>query len=159
MLSLLAAVLVAGCATANGPSYVSVAQKGPKAGYARVVVYPGSSTSGWPIKLDGQPIGDVTQGGFMYRDIPAGAHQISGEMWSYPGITRRDFHAAPRRTYYFMVRTSDRAKAVMTGVVVGGLVGGAIASAVTSDGGGPVDIIPVDESTGRREVAQLKLAE
>src|SRR5262249_53831911 len=159
VLSLLASATVAGCVTASGPSYTTIAQHGLRAGQSRVVVYAAPGTGGWPIKLDGQAMGDLAQDGFIYRVVPAGTHQLTGEMFGYPGVTRRDFAVASGRTSYFMVRMSDRAKGVAVGMAVGGLVGGVIASAATSGGGGPVDIIAVDEASGRRAVAEMKVAQ
>src|SRR5437879_6579796 len=95
---------VFGCATNNGPNFVSVMQAAgaPKPGQARVVLYTGSMTGGWPIKLDGELIGETRSNSFMYRDVPAGPHQLSCEVLLYPGISRGDFNAVPGRTHYFL---------------------------------------------------------
>lgn len=152
---LLTAGSVFGCVTASGPNYsIATQQAGPpKAGLARVVVFAGSSDGGWPVKLDGEDLGTVAPGSFLYRDRPAGPHRLTSGMWTYPGESKREFTAAAGRTYYFTVRMRDSAKVA---VIAGGFLGSAM-EAAASGGGGPVDIIAVEETAARPVVAGLAM--
>src|SRR5712691_4326705 len=98
----LAAVLL-GCVTQSGPPLSSPATLGaaPK-GMARVVVVrPEKGYFGidhaFPVKLDGEPLGELMTGTFAYLDRPAGPHQLSSELWGSPGVTRHDFTAVSGR--------------------------------------------------------------
>src|SRR5438270_13291140 len=93
----MAAVLLCSCATARtGPDFAATSQSvgPPKAGNARIVLmrekaYAGVIDSGWTITLDGEPIGELKTGTFLYRDRPAGPHQLLVDQ--FPGVTRHDF--------------------------------------------------------------------
>ncbi len=144
--------------TASGPTYQSVARKELEPGRTRIVVYTPES-AGAVIKVDGQPIGTIARRSFIFRDVPAGLRQLTGERAGFPGITRREFVAAPGRTYYFMIATSQRGAALQNAAALTGLVGYAVVAAATTDGGGPVDIFPVDEVTARQAIAGFKMAD
>jgi hypothetical protein len=158
VLSVFVAAMVTGCVTASGPTYLSVAHKGLEPGRARVVAYSDESAGG-EIKIDGLSFGTIANRSFIFRDVPAGLHQITGEQAGYPGVTRRELSAAPGHTYYFAIRMSQRAKTLSTAVTFAGLAGYAVAAAATSDDGGPVDIIPVDEATARQAISEFKMAD
>src|SRR5260221_34858 len=92
----LAAVLL-GCVTQSGPPLSSLATLGgPPRGMARIVAvrrekgYFGIDYA-FPVKLDGEPLGELATGTFAYLDRPAGPHQLSSELWRSPAVTRRDF--------------------------------------------------------------------
>jgi hypothetical protein len=165
-LLIIAAAAVSGCAaTRTGAEFASIGQS-PKAGTARVVVlqeraYSGVFDRGLPVALDGEIMGELKTGTFVYRDRPAGRHQLSVDLWDTPGTTRYDFVAAPGRTYYFSTRASDRSKAMFAGAAFGGLAGLAITAAATSNAQnpGPIDFVPVDEATARQMLAELRLAQ
>src|ERR1700743_302938 len=127
-----AAMLLSGCMSDQvGTDYASVAQKigPPRAGQSRIVVLQekrqGLSMAycACDMKLDGEPIGKVIAGTYVYADRPAGRHQFVISESLFPGETRKDFDTDAGRTYYFLVRSSERHDAVTGGAVVGGLVG------------------------------------
>ncbi len=86
----LAAVL-ASCAAQSGPPLASLATVGgPPKGMARIVVVRQDQTSfvmrngAFPVKLDGEPLGELAIGTFAYLDRPAGSHQLFAEIWVIP---------------------------------------------------------------------------
>src|SRR5712691_8344669 len=115
----LAAVLL-GCATQSGPPLSSLATLGgPPKGMARIVVVRREKGFfGWqrdaavPVKLDGEPLGELMTSTFAYLDRPAGPHQLSTELWGWPGVTRHDFTALPGRTYFFRASVNEKFKDV-----------------------------------------------
>jgi hypothetical protein len=161
---LLVAVCLSACGTPNGPTLEAVTQRAgpPKTGHARVVVYREPlfapvGDRGYPIKLDGQPMGDLWAGSFVSLDRPAGPHQLSLDLWDMPGVSRQHFDAVAGRTHYFVVRMSDRGKAITAGTIFGGLAGYALTAAVTSgDDKGTMDFISVDEATAQKAVSELR---
>jgi len=165
---LLVAAVVTGCAAErSGADFVSMAQQvgPPKAGQARIVVfrekaYAGLIDQGWDVKLDGGPLSDLKTGTYVYADRPAGRHQLSATMDVFPGVSQREITAAPGRTYFFLARLSDRAKALNAMSAAGGLAGLVVAAAVTSnnENPGPLDFFPMDEATARTAMADLRVA-
>src|SRR5262249_5559500 len=78
----------------------------PPAGKARIVVFRPDSFGGsigrsWPVKLDGQALGDVKAGSFVYADGAPGRHVLSLEMFDFPGVSRQGISVAAGSTYYF----------------------------------------------------------
>ncbi|MGA2128853.1 MAG: DUF2846 domain-containing protein, partial [Xanthobacteraceae bacterium] len=139
----------------------------PKAGHARVIVirdkaFPGIFDSGWEVRLDGAPFGDLKTGTFVYRDGRAGPHQLSFER---PGdlsrASRQDFAAAPGRTYFFRLDINEKGRTVSAMSSQAGLVGLFVSSAVSSAVGerGLFDFTPLDEATARQAIAELRLAD
>jgi hypothetical protein len=167
-MELLAAIIVAGllvgCATTpSGPPIASLATIGaPPAGKARIVVMrPENGFAGWgdralPIKIDGEPMGELITGAYATVDRPPGRHQISGEFWDHPGVSRADFNAASGRTYYFAVQVKQKVNDVQMAGVVAGLAGYALAAAVTNDDTGPFELTPMSEAEAKRMIAQLR---
>jgi hypothetical protein len=164
------AVLLSGCVSDGvGMDYAAIAQKlgSPKAGQSRIVVLQekrkGLSMAfcACDMKLDGSAIGKVIAGTYVYADRPAGPHQFLVSESLFPGETKHDFTTQPGRTYFFLVKSSQRHDAVTGFAVVGGLAGAVVGSAVTSGDGnpGPADILPLDESAARTTLAELKLAD
>ena len=125
------AVTIAGCVTTRaGVDFASLSQKsGPtKPGQARIVVfreqaYGGLFDQGWDVKLDGQPMGDMKTGTYVYADRPAGRHQLSSEMVGFPGVTQRDITVTAGRTHFFVAKSSERAKTFHVTSAAGGLTG------------------------------------
>lgn len=165
-LSIVSAALF-GCVTAReGADFASLSRTagGPKAGQGRIVVfreagYGGLFDFGYAITLDGEPMGELKTGAFLYTDRPAGPHQLSVDESGFPGITRKDISVASGRTYFFLVRPSDRSRALQAGQVAGGLVGLAVTAVATSqvDNPGPVDFVALDDAAGRQAIADLRL--
>jgi Protein of unknown function (DUF2846) len=159
-------VLISGCVTTrSGTSFGSLSQKvGP--GQARIVVfreqaYGGLFDQGWDVKLDGQPMGDLKTGTYVYADRPAGRHQLSSEMVGFPGVTQRDIVVTAGRTHFFLAKPSDRAKTLQVTSAAGGLTGLVVGAAITSGDSnpGPLDFIPLEEGAARQAIAELRLAE
>jgi hypothetical protein len=170
MVSLAAATMLSGCMSDQvGMDYAAVAQKvgPPRAGQARVVVFQekrqglSMALCACDMKLDGEPIGKVIVGTYVYADRPAGRHQLIASESLFPGDTKRDFATESGRTYYFLIRSSQRHDAVTGGALAGGLIGMAAASVVTSggDNAGPAELFPLDEPTARTTLAELQLAQ
>jgi len=152
-----------------GTEYAAVVQKigPPRPGTSRVVVLQekskdfGMTVCVCQMKLDGEPIGKVSVGSYAYADRPAGRHQLVATETMFPGETRRDFTTDSGRTYYFLVRTSQRHDTVTGGAIFGGIVGAVATSVVTSgnENTGPADLFPLDEATAKTTLAELRLAQ
>lgn len=167
---LAAAGLLSGCVTDQaGTNYAAVVQKigQPKPGHSRVVVLQekrkglSMSICACDTKLDGEPIGKVTYGTYAYADRPAGRHQLTATETLFPGETRHDFTTESGRTYYFLLRSSERHDAVTGGAIIGGIVGVVATSVVTSgsQNTGPADVYALDEATAKTTLAELQLAQ
>jgi hypothetical protein len=164
------ALLLSGCMTAKvGSDYAAVSQKvgPPKPGQSRVVVLQkkrdGLSLAlcACDVKVDGSPMGKVMVGTYAYADLPAGPHQLVATEALFPGESKRDFTAAPGRSYFFLVRSSPRRDA-MTGMsILGGLPGVAVGLVATSGdtNSGPGEFIRLDEPAARTLLAELQLAD
>jgi hypothetical protein len=163
-----AAALLFGCAgTREGLDFAAVSQMngGPKKGQGRIVVLretqvTGSMDGGYPVSLDGQPMGDLRTGTFLVRDTPAGRHELTVSQWSFPGVTKQEVSIASGRTYFYAANMSERGKALMVGSMAG-IAGLAVTAVATSgnDNAGPVDFVLLDEAAGRQMISQLRLAE
>ena len=167
---LTATMLLLGCASDGvGTDYAAIAQKvgPPRAGQSRIVVLQekrkGLSVAlcACDMQLDGNPIGKVLVGTYVYADRPAGRHQLVASETLFPGETKRDFATVSGRTYYFLVRSSERHDTLMGGAIVGGLAGVLVTSVATSgnDNPGPAELVPLDEPTARTALAELQLAQ
>jgi len=136
--ALLAGVLmVSGCVSNGiGTDYAAISQKvgSPRPGHSRVVVLQekrkglSMALCACEMKLDGEPIGKVTVGTYVFVDRSAGLHQLVASELMFPGDTTHNFATEPGRTYFFLLRSSERHDSVTGGSMVGGLVGGLIAS-------------------------------
>lgn len=115
---------------------------------------------GWDVKLDGVELGDLKTGTYAYADRPAGHHQLSSEVSMLPGVTQLDITIAPGHIYFFVAKPSDRAKAV-SAMSAFGVSGRVIGTAVTSGAHnpGPLDFLPLDETTARAAIADLRMVE
>ena len=127
--ALLAAVLLSGCMTDRaGTEYAAIAQKvgPPKPGHSRIVVLQekrkglSMALCACDMKLDGEPLGKVLVGTYAYADRPAGPHQLAATEILFPGETRHDFTTVPGRTYYFLIKSSERHDAVTGGAMFAG---------------------------------------
>ena len=161
------AISLSGCAGVTGPDYAGLVQKvgPPKPGQSRIVVLQenasGLADSACDIQIDGGAASRLKPGTYVYADRPAGKHQLLATQTLFPGDSKRDIVTAPGRTYFFLARTSERAKALTGAAYVGGLAGVLVVSAVTSgsESLGPVDLFPLDDAAARSTLAGLQLAE
>lgn len=164
---LLAAMLLSGCMTDRaGTEYAAVAQKvgPPRSGQSRVVVLQekrqglSMAICACDMKIDGEAMGKVTVGTYAFADRPAGRHQLVASELLFPGETKRDFNTESGRTYYFLIKSSERHDAVSGGALLGGIVGAVAASAVTAGGqnAGPAELLPLDEAAARTRLADLQ---
>jgi hypothetical protein len=162
------AMLLAGCASDRiGADYPAVAQRlgPPKPGQSRIVILSekriGIGAALADVTVDGSAIGTVKAGTYIYADRPAGRHQLVATQALFPGDTKSEISTQSGRTYFFVIRNSERASSVVGLTLVGGLAGALVASAATSGAKnpGPVDFIPLDEATARTTLAELQLAE
>ena len=167
---LTAIVLLSGCVSDRvGTDYAAVAQKvgPPKPGQSRIVVLQekrdGLSMAfcACDLKVDGSPIGKVIVGTYVYVDRPAGRHQLLASELLFPGDTKRDIVTESGRTYFFLVRASERHNAVTGVTMIGGLAGAVVASVATSgsDNPGPAVFFPLDDAGARTTLAELQLAD
>lgn len=162
------AALLSGCASdRTGTDYLAVAQKigPPRPGQSRIVVMSekamGLSAAVCDVAVDGSAVGKVKAGTYVYADRPAGRHQMVATQTLFPGDTKRDITTESGRTYFFMIKNSERANTVAGFALMGGIAGAVVASAATAgkDNPGPVDFIPLDEATAQTTLASLQLAE
>jgi hypothetical protein len=164
------ALLLSGCVSDGvGRDYAATVQKvgPPKPGQSRIVVLQekrkglSMALCACDMKLDGSPIGKVTVGTYVYADRPAGRHQLLASEVLFPGETKRDFTTESGRTYFFLVRSSERHDSVTGVTMVAGLAGALVASAATSGSAnpGPAELFPLDESTARTTLVELQLAQ
>ena len=164
-LALLAAATIAGCAAnTDGSKFHAEAHHAaaPKAGLARVYIYPANKPDNVPIVLDDQLIGEIIPGRYLSRDIPAGGHEFMSSNASYPGVTRFNFTVAAGKTYYFMVEPSEsfkhRAKVTQWVGVVGMLPAVTAASVEgfrVAGKEGPVNFVPVSEAAAAPALSDL----
>jgi hypothetical protein len=167
---LVAAVLLSGCVSDGvGTEYAAVVQKvgQPRAGQSRIVVFQekrqglSMALCACDMKLDGNPIGKVTTGTYVYADRPAGRHRLMASESLFPGDTIREFTTQPGRTYYFLIRSSERHNAVTTGGAVAGLTGILVVAVATSEkeNQGPAELLSLDESAAKTALTELELAQ
>jgi hypothetical protein len=162
------AFVISGCVTErDGTDFAALSQKigPPKSGQARVVVfrekgYGGLVDGGWDVKLDGEPLSDLKTGTYVYADRPVGRHELSSTMASFPGETHHEITVAAGRTYYFLVRPSDRAKTLGAMSAAGGMSGLIVGAVITSGNNnqGPLDFFPLPETDARTMMADIPLA-
>ena len=164
------AVALSGCVSDRaGFEYAAIVQKvgPPKSGQSRIVVLSekgsglGLDAALCDLKVDGGAVGQVKAGTYVYTDRPAGRHELVATQMLFPGDTKREITTVAGRTYFFLIRNSDRAKAITGVTLVGGLAGALVASAATagSENPGPVDLYPLEEAAAKTTLAGLQLAE
>lgn len=155
-----AATALSGCLTQSGPPLSALATAGgPPKGMARVVVMRqephsfGPRNRNFPVKLDGEPLGELSAGTFAYLDCPAGSHRLSADLWGWPGVTRRDFTAAPGRTYYFRASLHEKADDINAAAMISPIGSVIAASATYNDRQGPIDLTPMSEAEAKEAIA------
>jgi Protein of unknown function (DUF2846) len=148
-----AAASLAGCVTASGPTVASLASAGAApAGKARIVVMrPDDGFTGCavPVKIDGQPVGELRTGGYASVDRPVGRHRVSAEFWD---VSRQDLNATAGRTYYFAVKVKRKHMAA----VFSDLASYGTVAAATNDNTGPFELIPMSEAEAKQVIAQAQ---
>lgn len=156
-----------GCAGGgqSGPALESLtSMAAPRGGTARIVVmrpengFMGAGDRSFGIKLDEQPMGDLMTGSFVYRDTPAGHHQVAADLWDIPGVTRYDVNAVAGRTYYVLAKLNENVNAMYGAQIFGGLAGKFIVAGASGMGGdkGAIDLTPMSEGDAKRVIASLK---
>ena len=164
------ATMLCGCVSDGvGTDYAAIARKvgPPRPGQSRIVVLQekrdGLSMAfcACEVKVDGGSIGKVIAGTYAYADRPAGRHQLVASELLFPGDTNRDIVLESGRTYFFLIRASERHNAVTGVTLIGGLAGAVVASVATSgsDNPGPAVFFPLDEASARTTLAELRLAD
>jgi hypothetical protein len=158
------ATALAGCAIQGGPPLASLATvAGPPKGMARVVVVRQEKgykfTIGdrpFPVKLDGEPFGELATGTFAFLDCPEGAHQLSAEFWDSLGVTRRDFTAISGQIYYFRASLNEKVNDITAASMISPL--SSFISSVTTytDRQGPIDLTPITESEAKQAIAAIQ---
>jgi hypothetical protein len=135
----------------------------PPAGKARIVVFRPDSFGGsigrsWPVKLDGQALGDVKAGSFVYADGAPGRHMLSLEMFDFPGVSRHDISVARGNTYYFRVKLKDKSEKTLSAGASGGILGWAVGanSAGKAEPDGVFDFVAI--SDGKQAISDLRNA-
>jgi hypothetical protein len=162
------ALLVSGCVTDKvGTDDVATPERigPPPTGRSRIVVLAAQKKgllfqgTICDVKLDGGTVGALKIGTYIYADVPAGHHQLEAMQTLFPGETKTDITTQAGRAYFFLVQSSQRARAVSAGAVVGGIAGALVTSAATSgsENPGPVDFVPLDEAAARMALAELQL--
>lgn len=169
--ALAATVALASCAgpTRTGASFETLSKSvgAPKPGHGRIIVlrdkaFPGIFDVGWQVRLDGEPMGDLKTGTFVYRDRAGGPHQLTFERaGDFSRASHRSFSVAAGRTYYFRLEMNEKGKMVESTAVVAGLAGMFLASAASAakDDRGFFDFTPLDEPFAREAMAELRLAD
>lgn len=165
---LLGALLLCGCETTqrNGLDYAAMTQKvgPPKAGHARLVMLREKTfsivDSDFRFELDGTPVPGLKTGTYVYADRPAGQHRITASEAGFPGVTEIDISIQSGRTYFYVVRVSER-KNIMIANSSQGLLGLALSAAMTVGfkNQGPLDFLALEEPAARTTIAELRLAE
>jgi hypothetical protein len=154
-LLVLAAAMLSGCSVTprNGASFSALAQSmgPPKAGQARIIVFRDPAFAGlvdpaWPVTIDGEAMGKVKTGEFIYRDRPGGRHKLVLHWDPFPRPSNLEFDAVPGRTHVFRIVLNERGQTLQATTSAAGLAGMFITGAVmaaTSERGS-YDFVPVD---------------
>jgi hypothetical protein len=160
------ALVLSGCASQRmGTDYLTISQKmgPPRPGQSRIVVMSVKTLvgAGCDLSVDGNEVGKVKPGTYIYADRPAGRHLLLATQTLFPGDTKRDITTESGRTYFFQIKNSDRTNAMVGFTMLGGLVGMGVAAAATSgnENPGPVDFIPLDEAAAQTTLESLQLSD
>src|SRR5262245_54532310 len=135
----------------------------PPAGKARIVVFRPDSFGGsigrsWPVKLDGQALGDVKAGSFVYADRAPGRHMLSLVMDDLPGVSRHSVSVAAGSTHYFRVKLKDKSEKTLSACAPGGILGWAVASGAAgkTEPDGVFEFVVI--SDGKKAISDLRNA-
>jgi len=170
-------LLLCACA-ASGPTFdeAGFSSKSIPDGKARVVFFRTRESALYlarraAVSMDGEKIGGIGYGSFLFHDIDAGNHGLRADMWDMPGQCELIFTAATGETYYFQIdprsesfgafAAGDLATQVLTMNVFVNVAGGVSAVAAESYGkecGGAFRIYPVDAGTAITRLGPLRHA-
>jgi hypothetical protein len=135
----------------------------PQSGKARIVVFRPDSFGGsigrsWPVKLDGQALGDVKAGSFVFADGAPGRHVLSLEMFDFPGVSRQGISVAAGSTYYFRVKLKDKSEKTLSAGASGGVLGWAVAASTAgkAEPDGVFEFVVI--SDGKKAISDLRNA-
>jgi len=157
------AVVLAGCAADSGPDFASLSGKlgPPRGGHSRLVLLRKSSIEmgSYDVKLDGSPLSGFKSGTYIYADVAAGTQQLTVDEIMFPGSSQHPAAMQPGRTYFVLVKRSQKSKTLMVMGAVGGLTGWAIGALATSknENPGPLDFVPMDAPAAKSVMAEMKL--
>jgi Protein of unknown function (DUF2846) len=164
----LGALLLCSCQTTerHGLDYAAMTQKigPPKAGQAHIVMLREKTFSivdaDSRFELDGEPVRGLKTGTYVYADRPAGQHRFTASEGGFPGTTEIDIAVQSGRTYFYVVRMSDR-KAAIVANGGNGVLGLVLSTALTAGykNPGPLDFLPLEEAAARTAIAELRSAE
>jgi hypothetical protein len=162
LLSMLGVAALGGCAaTANGPLYAELPKERMVAheGQGRIVVYrPGEGLVGAArsvrIALDGSKVGACDVDGFLFVDLPPGAHTLEADLPDVPGRCRIPIQLEANKVSFFKV--SSRSESLGSGLFLG-LLGQALESA-GKECGGAYAISAVDTEAAAPVVQRLRLS-
>lgn len=150
-----------GCLTTGSNNFSAVMQKtgAPAAGLSRVVLYPTRDTDATTFQLDGVHVGGLKPGTFVYRDVPAGAHELVAEPPSIGTPERYAFSTAAGRTVYLKVDATDFAKwrHDCAARESAGLRGACVARPGAITGTTTFKFIAVNDAAAARELADMIL--
>jgi hypothetical protein len=93
------------------------------------------------IKMDGREIASLSNGAATVRDIPAGNHEFSVDVWDHPNIFKINVNAKPGTLYTLEVQPRDEA-------IAAGMFGaaGMVAEAASNPNGGLFQMRVVSET-------------
>jgi hypothetical protein len=147
-LFLLACLVVSGCGTTSAEN-ASLAEQKLKGAQARLKFQRTesllSSGVGARIKLGERQIASLGVGGSTLIDVPAGAHKITVDGWSYPGAYVITLNAKAGTMYTLEI--SPRTEPVVAGIALG-MIGTMLESAVNQNGG-PFQVRVADAKPAR----------
>lgn len=139
---------------------------GPGDRQARIVVLRANDMGdvfdmGWQVYLDGTRMGDLKSGTFVYRDRPAGPHNLAfARAGDLSRASTRDFIAASGRTYVFRLEMNEKGQLVQSSGAVAGLAGLLVSSAISdaSDKRGFFDFTLLEGEYAKQALADIHLA-
>jgi hypothetical protein len=93
------------------------------------------------IKMDGREIASLSNGAATVRDIPAGNHEFSVDVWDHPNIFKINVNTKPGMLYTLEVQPRDEA-------IAAGMFGaaGMVAEAASNPNGGLFQMRVVSET-------------
>jgi hypothetical protein len=149
----------------TGATFDSLA-KNPS-GQSRIAVVRGKGftdifDSGWEVRLDGNPMGDLKTGTFVYRDRPAGRHLLSFQrLGDLSRASQLEVTTAPGRTYVYRLDLNEKGRMITASTTVLGLTGMFVASAVSDaqDDRGLFDFVLLDDVNAREALAEVRLSD
>lgn len=163
MKKLLAFVVVllflSGCA-ATGPKYQQtvyatqpVPEDNARIYFLRESAYLAGARAA-PLFIDGDAIDKIANGGFIVVDVTPGLHEISSQVWDWPGryAINAKFEAA--KSYYIQVSVREESRGHLYSL---GLIGGLIEASLADDRG-LFQLVPINEPDALKKLQDLQLS-